>query len=52
MNEDANDLDQSEEEILADKVSDEAMEAAAGKDGDMLASTPTYDTTNPRCCPR
>ena len=47
MNEDANDLGQSEEEILAYEVSDEAIEAAA-----VAGPTPTFWTSScyAACC--
>ena len=58
MNEGANDLDQSEEETseeatLAYEVSDDAMEAAAGKGG-VADPTPTFWTSScyAACCQR
>jgi hypothetical protein len=52
INEGANDLDQSEEEILTYEVSDEAMEAAAGKVGDARHSFPETNDLERKCCPR
>ena len=51
MKEDAHNLDQSEENILAYEVSDEAIEAAAGKVGDPRASFPESNDRERKCCP-
>jgi hypothetical protein len=49
MDKTANDLDQTEEQMLFDDVSDEALEAAAAAMGSAIP-TASIDIIPPNCC--